>query len=67
MSGPELYFYSAALVSVAGAPFNVKLNGEPVEMWSSIQIKPKDILTVGTATGAGARCYIAFKGGLPGV
>ena len=67
MSGPELYSYSAAVVAIAGAPFDVKLNGAPVDMWSSILIKPKDTLTVGTATGAGARCYIAIKGGLPGV
>ncbi|KAI1385920.1 AHS2-domain-containing protein [Hypoxylon trugodes] len=66
-NGPELRLHSACIVAIAGSPFAVKLNGEPIEMWSRIVVKPKEILKIGASATPGGRCYLAIKGGLPGV
>ncbi|KAI1455092.1 AHS2-domain-containing protein [Annulohypoxylon moriforme] len=65
--GPELFFESACVISVAGSPFTVEVGGKPREMWSRIIIKPKEVLKIGTSGTPGGQCYIAIKGGFPGL
>lgn len=65
--GPELLFLSAAVVAITGAPFSVKVNDAPIEMWTSISIKPNDTLKIEMSTSTGARCYLAVNGGFPRV
>ncbi|KAI0892992.1 AHS2-domain-containing protein [Annulohypoxylon nitens] len=63
--GPELLFHSASVVSIAGSPFTIEVNGKPREMWSRIIINPKETLKIGASATPGGRCYIAIKGGFP--
>lgn len=67
ISGPELRFYSSAIIAITGAPFSVTVNGVAVEMWSRLQLQYGYNLEIGKCTGAGARCYLAIKGGFPTV
>ncbi|OTA80578.1 hypothetical protein M434DRAFT_380972 [Hypoxylon sp. CO27-5] len=65
--GPELHFHSVSVVSIAGSPFSINADGEPKDMWSRIIMRPKETLKIGTCATPGGRCYLAIKGGLPGV
>ncbi|KAI0838476.1 AHS2-domain-containing protein [Hypoxylon sp. FL0890] len=65
--GPELRFYSASVISIAGSPFSVEVDGEPRDMWSRIIMKPKETLKIGISATPGGRSYLAIRGGLPGV
>jgi len=67
LSGPDLKFLSAAIVAVCGAPMDVKLDGDPVPMWSRIKVEAGQRLTMGKTTGGGCRSYLAIYGGLPSI
>jgi len=55
MSGPILRFNTDAVVAVTGAEIPVKLDDAP---------QPMNTLAIGTLFGAGARAYLAVRGGL---
>jgi biotin-dependent carboxylase-like uncharacterized protein len=61
--GPELEAASAAMVAVAGAPLELRLNGAPAPMWAALALKPGDKLQCGQAM-AGVRSYICVSGGI---
>ncbi|KAI1097624.1 carbamoyl-phosphate synthase L chain, ATP binding domain-containing protein [Jackrogersella minutella] len=65
--GPELRFHDTTVVAATGSPFSIEVDGKPHDMWSRIIIKPKQILKIGSSATPGGRCYLAIKGGLPGV
>ena len=67
LDGPELVFFSAAVVAICGAPIQVTLDGRETPMWARISIKPGQKLKVGKTTGGGCRAYLAIYGGLPSV
>src|SRR6188472_1244850 len=60
--GPTLKFQHDAVVAVTGANMNLKLDGQPVALWRSFQIKAGQTLELGGAV-LGARSYIAVAGG----
>ncbi|NPA47329.1 MAG: biotin-dependent carboxyltransferase [Thermococci archaeon] len=62
LSGPTLKFHSSAVFAVAGDA-EVRLNGVPVEPWTSHWAKRGDVLEVGTLR-TGVYGYVAFAGGL---
>ncbi len=62
LAGPTLRFNASAVFAVAG-DVEVKLNGVPVEPWTSHWARRGDILEVGTLRG-GLYGYIAFAGGI---
>jgi len=62
LSGPAIRFNASAVFAVAG-DVDVKLNGFPVEPWTSHWAKRGDVLEVGTLRG-GLYGYIAFAGGI---
>jgi urea carboxylase len=61
--GPKLKFNTNAVIAITGAPFELELNGEPLVMWQSHQIKAGSILSFGKVLNAGCRAYLAVKGG----
>ncbi|AJC72369.1 urea amidolyase [Thermococcus guaymasensis DSM 11113] len=60
--GPTLRFNASAVFAVAG-DVEVRLNGVPVEPWTSYWAKRGDVLEVG-ALRSGLYGYIAFAGGI---
>ncbi|MEN9989530.1 MAG: Acetyl-/propionyl-coenzyme carboxylase alpha chain [Actinomycetota bacterium] len=64
VSGPELRFTHATLVSVTGAEAPVSVNGVPVSMWEPIEVPAGGVLDVGKISGSGLRTYVAFASGL---
>jgi urea carboxylase len=64
VSGPELRFSHATLISVAGAEAPVSVNGVPVAMWEPVLVPAGGVLDVGKISGSGLRTYIAFASGL---
>ncbi len=61
--GPTLEFEGACAVAVTGAEMRVRLNGADAPRWTTLLVKPGDVLELGTAR-AGLRGYIAVSGGI---
>ena len=64
MTGPTLRFQEDALIAIGGADMRPRLNGAPVPLWTPIDVPAGAELRLGAATGAGARTYIAIRGGI---
>ncbi len=62
LTGPTVRFNTSCVFAVAGDA-EVRLNGVPVEPWTSHWAKRGDVLEVGTLKG-GLYGYIAFAGGI---
>ena len=61
--GPTLKFNNDRIIAITGADMSPKINGTPVPLWESIEVKKDQILEMAFAT-VGARSYIAFSGGI---
>ena len=61
--GPTLRFNMDCPFAITGGNFALTLRGKPVQPHVTIFAKAGDTLTVG-GSGQGARCYVAFAGGL---
>jgi len=61
--GPELAFRQDAIVAVAGADLQPKVNGKPMPGHESFPVKKGDVLSFAFLK-AGARAYLAVAGGL---
>lgn len=61
--GPHLAVIREADIAVTGAEVEMKLNYKPVEGWTSIRVKPGDLLTFQNLK-SGCRGYIAVTGGI---
>ena len=61
--GPTLEFTDERRVAVTGAEAPVSVNGEPVPMWQTLEVRPGDVLEFSMLT-RGARLYIAISGGI---
>jgi urea carboxylase len=64
LTGPTLRFNRAATIALAGADMGATLDGDRAPLWEPIEVKPGATLALKAAKGGGARCYIAFAGGL---
>ncbi|NJE77004.1 biotin-dependent carboxyltransferase family protein [Thermococcus sp. ES12] len=62
LAGPTIKFNVSAVFAVAG-DVDLRLNGVPIEPWTSYWAKRGDILEVGTLK-SGLYGYIAFAGGI---
>jgi urea carboxylase len=62
-AGPTLSFRSAMRIAVTGAPLEVLLDGQPVAMWSAIEVAVGQVLKIGRVQSAGVRAYLAVLGG----
>lgn len=61
--GPKLEVLCEASVAVAGAEMEVTLNGVSIEMWTSNNVKPGDLLWLKRSS-RGLRSYLAVTGGI---
>jgi urea carboxylase len=64
MSGPTLTFAADAVVAVTGADMAAELDGVPVARFQPIEVKKGQTLRLGAIIAAGARAYLAIRGGL---
>lgn len=64
MQGPTLAFSSATQVVIGGAEIEATLDGEPLALWSVIDIAKGQILKLGRVKETGARSYLCIRGGL---
>lgn len=62
-SGPVLEFKSSMAIAITGADMEPSVNGNPVEAYEAIYVKPGDVLSFG-ALKKGLRTYVAFEGGI---
>ncbi len=60
--GGEFLFEESALVAVTGSDFRPTLDGSAVPLWTSVQVRPGQVLRLGAAAD-GARCYLCVRGG----
>lgn len=61
--GPRIEFDGDEIIAVTGGETDVKLNGDPVPMWQSLEVKTGDVLQLSPVK-AGLYTYIAFSRGL---
>ncbi len=63
MRGPDLRAEADHVVSLAGAPFDVRLDGGAIEMGRSFEVGSGSTMSIGSAA-VGIRCYLAVRGGI---
>jgi urea carboxylase len=63
MTGPTLRFAAAATVAITGAHMDADLDGAAVPWWTSFTAVAGQVLRLGAVVGAGARTYVAVRGG----
>ena len=61
--GPRFETTGDGAIAVTGAEMPITVNGEPAAGWTTIALKPGDIVKLGPAR-TGVRSYIGFAGGL---
>lgn len=61
--GPELQFEQGMKISLTGGNMPPKINGEPVPMWETLEVKAGDVLSFDFLK-SGARVYLAVEGGI---
>jgi len=61
--GGEFLFERDAVIAATGADFGPSLDGIPLTMWSSAEVKAGQTLALGPSR-SGARCYLCVSGGI---
>jgi urea carboxylase len=64
MTGPTLRFNVATEIAITGADMQPELNGIRAPRWQAIAVQAGDMLRMRGINGAGARAYLAVRGGL---
>jgi biotin-dependent carboxylase-like uncharacterized protein len=52
-----------AFISLTGSDFAATLDGSPLSLWTSVEVKPGQTLRAGSKR-SGARCYLCVQGGI---
>jgi len=63
LSGVSLRFWEKQLIALAGADMHAKLNGQAVPRYVPLVVDKGDELTLGKASGGGARAYLCIRNG----
>jgi urea carboxylase len=63
LAGPTLRFNRDAVVALCGAAMETHVDGEAVSLWAPLAVRAGSVLRIGAARGAGARAYLAVRGG----
>ena len=63
LGGVTLRFDRNAVIALGGAHLNAELAGQPIDWWTPIYVEAGSILRLGGLDGAGARTYLAIRGG----
>lgn len=61
--GGTFLFPQGATIALTRSDFGATLDGDPLDLWRSIEVSPGQTLRVG-ATRSGARCYLSVHGGI---
>jgi len=61
--GGTFLFPHGAIISLTGSDFPATLDGSPLALWTSFEVKPGQTLRVGS-TRSGARSYLCVQGGI---
>jgi len=64
MSGPQLRFRSAAVITVTGAAIPFSIDDEAQPMNTAVFVPAGARVALGTIAGAGARSYLCVRGGI---
>ncbi|MCG8039436.1 MAG: 5-oxoprolinase/urea amidolyase family protein, partial [Candidatus Thiodiazotropha taylori] len=64
MQGPSLKFSTDCRIALAGAEIEADLDGEPLTMWTAVEIHAGQTLSLGRIKQQGARSYLAVSGGI---
>ncbi|HSI15405.1 MAG TPA: urea carboxylase [Chthoniobacter sp.] len=64
MTGPTLRFNVATEIAITGADMQPEINGIRASRWQAIAVQAGDVLRMRGVNGAGARAYLAVRGGL---
>ena len=63
MYGPAIECLIEADIAVTGADMGLRLNGVPQRPWTSVRVRPGDVLALGAAAN-GCRAYLTLSGGI---
>ncbi len=61
--GGTFLFPQGAIIALTGSDFAATLDGSPLALWTSVEVKSGQTLRVGS-TRSGARCYLCVQGGI---
>jgi antagonist of KipI len=61
--GGAFLFPQGAIIALTGSDFAATLDGSPLALWTSLEVKPGQTLRAGS-TRSGARCYLCVQGGI---
>ncbi|MFL6604318.1 MAG: 5-oxoprolinase/urea amidolyase family protein [Steroidobacteraceae bacterium] len=61
--GPTLQFGVDSVIALTGARMAAEVDGSPVGFWQPLRMKAGSVLALGGIQGAGARSYLAVRGG----
>jgi len=61
--GPSLKASADSVIAITGADMTPKIDGKPVPLWTSLEIRAGQLLDLGVVA-KGARSYLAFAGGI---
>src|SRR5690349_3822264 len=61
--GGTFLFPHGAVIALTGSDFGGTLDGSPLALWTSADVKPGQTLRAGS-TRSGARCYLCVQGGI---
>jgi urea carboxylase len=61
--GPTLQFGVDSVIALTGARMTAELDGAAVPFWQPVFVRAGGVLTLGGIIGAGARSYLAVRGG----
>jgi urea carboxylase len=64
VAGPTLRFDADAVICLAGAALLATLDGAQLAYWTPIVVPRGAVLAIGTGAPAGARTYLAIRGGI---
>ncbi len=63
VQGPVLQFRSAATIALCGAPFEARLDDNPLPLWEPVAVRAGQVLTI-MGTKQGQRASLAVRGGI---
>ena len=63
LSGPTLQFNFDTVICLSGAEMTATIGNRAVPYWQPVGVAAGDVLKLGSVTGAGARAYLAVRGG----
>jgi biotin-dependent carboxylase-like uncharacterized protein len=63
LAGPRFSVETPCAMAVAGAELPINVNGAEAPAWSTLRLRPGDVVKLGSAR-SGLRAYVAFSGGL---